>query len=99
MHRTAASASGDHVQSQPTTDQPETSKIVPFRLPDGIGSHTSLPALPTQLSGLFGRQAEVAQLVELIRHDDTRLVTITGPGGIGKSRLAIEAAAAISEDF
>src|SRR5262249_2299051 len=45
----------------------------------------------------FGREAEMAQLSAMLRTPRTRLVTITGPGGIGKTRLALEAAVRILE--
>jgi predicted ATPase/class 3 adenylate cyclase len=47
--------------------------------------------LPVVASPLLGREAEVAALVELLR--DRRLVTVTGPGGTGKTRLALQVAA------
>ena len=52
---------------------------------------TRLPAPPTSL---LGRRDEVAELVGLLCSTDARLVTITGPPGSGKSRLALEVAAA-----
>ncbi|MEV5414267.1 hypothetical protein AB0K60_36205 [Thermopolyspora sp. NPDC052614] len=45
--------------------------------------------LPTEIGGLIGRSAELAELGRLIR--DTSLVTLTGPAGVGKTRLAVEA--------
>jgi predicted ATPase len=48
--------------------------------------------LPAALTTLIGRKHEVETVVDLLTDDDVRLVTITGPGGIGKSRLSIEAA-------
>ncbi|MEY9965549.1 putative ATPase/DNA-binding SARP family transcriptional activator [Streptacidiphilus sp. MAP12-16] len=48
-------------------------------------------AVPAQLSGLIGRERELARIVELLH--DGRLVTLTGPGGTGKTRTAVEAAA------
>lgn len=45
-------------------------------------------------TSFVGRDAERAALAELLARDDRRIVTLVGPGGIGKSRLAIEAAAA-----
>ena len=44
-------------------------------------------------SALVGRAAELEQLARLLRGDTVRLVTLTGPGGIGKTRLAVQAAA------
>jgi predicted ATPase/DNA-binding SARP family transcriptional activator len=44
------------------------------------------------ISSLVGRDAEVKDLVELLARGDARVVTLTGPGGVGKSRLALEVA-------
>ena len=58
-------------------------------------SNTNLPR-PT--SSFVGRERETAELVGLIRDEGARLVTLTGPGGSGKTRLAIEAAAELVGD-
>ena len=47
--------------------------------------------LPAEVSGFVGRSSELAQLADLL--DSARLVTVTGPGGVGKTRLALRAAA------
>ena len=57
----------------------------PLRGPDSVTNN-----LPTQLTPFIGREAELAQLHALL--DDTRLLTVTGSGGCGKTRLALEAA-------
>jgi predicted ATPase len=48
--------------------------------------------LPAQLTSFVGREAEVALVQQLLQADDVRLVTLTGPGGIGKTRLALSLA-------
>ena len=55
--------------------------------------------LPHPLTPLVGRDAESAALRTLLAHEHVRLVTLTGPGGIGKTRLAIDVAAAMTPDF
>ena len=55
--------------------------------------------LPVQATPLVGREREVAELVEHLRAPDTRLLTLTGVGGTGKTRLALQSAAELSEDF
>lgn len=51
--------------------------------------------LPAPLTSFVGRAALLSELVALLRRPDTRLVTLHGPGGIGKSRLALEACAVL----
>ncbi|MGW4928124.1 ATP-binding protein [Agromyces sp. NPDC004153] len=55
--------------------------------------------LPTSLTSLIGREQEVAAVAELLADEGVRLVTLTGPGGIGKSRLSIEAANRVRDRF
>jgi len=51
--------------------------------------------LPTQVTSLVGREKEVEEVVRLL--SSTRLLTLTGPGGVGKTRLALQAAETIAE--
>src|SRR5918996_2077415 len=53
--------------------------------------------LPTERTAFIGRDRELAGLLELLRR--RRLVTLTGPGGTGKTRLALRAAAELLDDF
>jgi predicted ATPase/serine/threonine protein kinase len=55
--------------------------------------------LPAPSSAFVGRDQELAAAKVLLLRDDVRLVTATGPGGIGKSRLALEVAREVSEAF
>jgi non-specific serine/threonine protein kinase len=55
--------------------------------------------LPAPLSAFIGRAPEVAAVADLLRRDEVRLVTLTGPGGIGKTRLATRAAAVVTDGF
>jgi predicted ATPase/class 3 adenylate cyclase len=57
---------------------------------------TNLPAQPT---ALIGREREVATVGALLRRPDARLVTLTGPGGVGKTRLALQVAAELLDAF
>jgi predicted ATPase len=55
--------------------------------------------LPARLTSFVGREQEQRDLVALLENPDTRLVTITGPGGSGKTRLALQAAEALADTF
>jgi predicted ATPase/class 3 adenylate cyclase len=55
--------------------------------------------LPLETSGLIGREAELKQIEERLQDDAVRLVTLLGPGGIGKTRLALRVAADLGGAF
>ncbi len=67
-------------------------RVVAFPAPPDLTS-----VLPTPSSELIGRDTEVAQLIILLADPATWLVTLTGPGGIGKTRLALAAAEAMRD--
>jgi len=74
------------------------SKLIasPNNSPDSAASKINLPILPTPL---IGRQLEVDELSQLLRDPQCRLLTLVGPGGIGKTRLAIETASHMQDVF
>ena len=68
---------------------------------DTPGEHcTRRPTkLPTPPTVLIGRAHEIAQICALLRTPAARLVTLSGPGGIGKTRLGLQVAAELFDDF
>ncbi len=55
--------------------------------------------LPAQITTLLGRERDVQGVRALLQRTDVRLVTLTGPGGVGKTRLALQVAADVLWDF
>jgi predicted ATPase/class 3 adenylate cyclase len=58
-----------------------------------------LTNLPVQATSFIGREHELEEVARLLARDDVLVLTLTGPGGIGKSRLALEAAAGITDRY
>ncbi|MCV7060299.1 hypothetical protein H7I76_06890 [Mycolicibacterium vaccae] len=65
----------------------------PLRTAKSIATHN----LPAQLSSFVGRNDQIRQLIDTLTHN--RLVTLTGAGGVGKTRLAIQVASQAGPDF
>jgi predicted ATPase/class 3 adenylate cyclase len=55
--------------------------------------------LPSQPTALIGREREIADVATLLRRADVHLVTLSGPGGTGKTRLALQVAAELLDEF
>jgi predicted ATPase/DNA-binding XRE family transcriptional regulator len=71
-------------------------RSVPVEVPV---ARSRLGSLPAPLTRLVGRERELATLATLLRDDAVRLLTLTGPGGSGKTRLAIAVAGILGDTF
>ncbi len=91
--------------THPLRDLPRPERVVQLCHPDLVNefpplrTSKSLAAtnLPVQLTSFVGRDAELTQLRELLAQN--RVVTLTGAGGVGKTRLAIQVAAQMAGEF
>jgi hypothetical protein len=63
------------------------------------GDRLPAPTLPPQPTRLIDREDELAVLRSLLSQGDVRLLTLTGPGGVGKTRLAIAAAEQVQDCY
>ncbi len=91
--------------SHPLRDLPRPERVVQLCHPDLVNEFAPLRVtgtvvsrrLPVQLTSFVGRDAELTQLRELLAGN--RVVTLTGAGGVGKTRLAIQVAAQLAPEF
>jgi predicted ATPase/class 3 adenylate cyclase len=65
----------------------------PLRAANNVAAH----GLPVQLTSFVGRGAQISEVRQLLA--DNRLVTLTGAGGVGKTRLAVQVAAVLADQF
>src|SRR6202789_316470 len=91
--------------SHPLRDLPRPERVAQLCHPDLVNEFPPLRVstvvvsqrLPVQLTSFVGRDAELAQLLELLA--ESRVVTLTGAGGVGKTRLAVQVAAKLAAEF
>src|SRR5688572_16859266 len=80
--------------------EPSAAHPHPTPLPSHhVAAREVVGRLPAPLSALVGREREVAAVGALLRDPAVRLVTLTGPGGVGKTRLALRVAAELGSEF
>jgi len=93
---------GEHRLTDLTAAQRLFQLVVPdleSEFPPPRSLETRPTNLPLQPTPLVGREREIREVVELLRRPDARIVTLTGTGGTGKTRLAAQVAAEFLDDF
>ena len=90
---------------QPLRDLPRPERVVQLNHPDlrndfpplRSANNVARSHLPVQLTSFIGRSAQITDIQQILR--DNRLVTLTGAGGVGKTRLAVQVAALAANEF
>lgn len=93
---------GEHRLTDLTAAQPLFQLVVPDlegEFPPPRSLETRPTNLPLQPTPLVGREREIREVMELLRRREARVVTLTGTGGTGKTRLAAQVAAELLDDF
>ncbi len=101
QYRIARSTFGDELGLDPSRELDELQAAM-LRQDESLAppvAERPPSSLPEPPRPLVGRELELAAVVALARAPDTRLVTLTGPGGTGKTRLALEAARELDRAF
>src|SRR6266567_1542767 len=92
-------------ETRPSSEASSRARTHRRRATGAQGSHETarstpwLSSFPVPLSALIGREQEVQAICDLLSRPEVRLLTITGTGGVGKSRLALEVAGVLGADF
>ena len=92
QHRLKDLGRPEHVFQLATSGLP--ADFPPLHTLDVHPNNLPLPSTP-----LVGREREVGEVAERVRSEEARLLTLTGPGGTGKTLLGLQAAADVLEDF
>jgi predicted ATPase/DNA-binding SARP family transcriptional activator len=94
----------DELGLEPSTDLRQLEKAIlahnpALAAPTPVHQRQPRSNLPAQPTSFLGRKRELAEVLALLARKDVRLLTFTGPGGSGKTRLALQAAAALGDDY
>src|SRR5204862_2744426 len=92
----------DELGIEPGPELRRLEQMILAQDPELAADRPGLPVaapLPAPANPTIGREGEVAEIVELLVRPGVRLVTLVGPGGVGKTRLALEVARAVAERF
>ena len=97
-HALSVRVGDDLLKQEAASTTPHHPLAHPGRTIHGNGLASPSP-LPRPFTRLLGREYEHTQLMELLRRPEVRLLTLSGPGGVGKTRLALEATRDLVTDF
>jgi len=92
-------------ETRPSSEASSRARTHRRRATGAQGSHETarstpwLSSFPVPLSALIGREQEVQAICDLLSRPEVRLLTITGTGGVGKTRLALEVARVVRAEF
>src|SRR5579859_537482 len=79
-------------------------RLIPVTGYESMAHHIALEPpgvhpLPPQLTPFLGREQEVKAVCTRLQRPEVRILTLTGPGGVGKTRLSLQVATILQEDF